>query len=233
MSTPIKCLIQNLNLVIGCDIGCPYCYARNNCRRFHMTDDFDVPVFFERKLRLMENPKPHTWLLTGMSDLAGWEPEWVERTFERMRAHPAHSFIFLTKRPERLDLPIVPDNAWVGVTVTRASELRRIDELRGRVRGGHLHVTFEPLFDDPGIADLSCIGWVVVGTMTGAQSKKVHTEPTWAYSLTEQAHRINIPVFWKEDLLPIMGEEQMIQELPEAFNHVLEEQRAWNSRKSK
>ena len=69
--------------------------------------------------------------------------------------------------------------------------------------------------------------------MTGAQSKKVHTEPAWAYSLTEQAHRINIPVFWKEDLLPIMGEEQMIQELPEAFNHVLEGQRTWNSRKSK
>ena len=30
-----------------------------------------------------------------------------------------------------------------------------------------------------------------------------------------------------------MGEEAMVQELPEAFNHVLEEQRAWNSRKSK
>ena len=217
MSTPIKCLIQNLNLVIGCDIGCPYCYARNNCRRFHMTDDFDVPVFFERKLRLMENPKPHTWLLTGMSDLAGWEPEWVERTFERMRAHPEHSFIFLTKRPERLDLPIVPDNAWVGVTVTRASELRRIDELRGRVRGGHLHVTFEPLFEDLGTIDFSRVEWTVVGTETGRRRGKVDACPEWVASIARQARDQGVLVFMKEALEPIMGDESMVQELPKSF----------------
>ena len=68
---------------------------------------------------------------------------------------------------------------------------------------------------------------MVVGTMTGAQSRRVHTEPEWALSLTAQAHALNIPVFWKEDLVPIMGEESMIQELPEAFNRVLEEQSAW------
>ncbi|MBR3226823.1 MAG: DUF5131 family protein [Atopobiaceae bacterium] len=217
MSTPIKCLIQNLNLVIGCDIGCPYCYARNNCRRFHMTDDFDVPVFFERKLRLMENPKPHTWLLTGMSDLAGWEPEWVERTFERMRAHPEHSFIFLTKRPERLDLPIVPDNAWVGVTVTRASELRRIDELCGRVRGGHLHVTFEPLFEDLGPIDFSRVEWTVVGTETGRRRGKVDACPEWVASIARQARDHGVLVFMKEALEPIMGDESMVQELPKSF----------------
>ena len=217
MSTPIKCLIQNLNLVIGCDIGCPYCYARNNCRRFHMTDDFDVPVFFERKLRLMENPKPHTWLLTGMSDLAGWEPEWVERTFERMRAHPEHSFIFLTKRPERLDLPIVPDNAWVGVTVTRASELRRIDELRGRVRGGHLHVTFEPLFEDLGPIDFSRVEWTVVGTETGRRRGKVDARPEWVASIARQARDQGVLVFMKEALEAIMGDESMVQELPKSF----------------
>ena len=217
MSTPIKCLIQNLNLVIGCDIGCPYCYARNNCRRFHMTDDSDVPVFFERKLRLMENPKPHTWLLTGMSDLAGWEPEWVEHTFERMRAHPEHSFIFLTKRPERLDLPIVPDNAWVGVTVTRASELRRIDELRGRVRGGHLHVTFEPLFEDLGPIDFSRVEWTVVGTETGRRRGKVDARPEWVASIARQAFDQGVLVFMKEALEPIMGDESMVQELPKSF----------------
>ena len=217
MSTPIKCLIQNLNLVIGCDIGCPYCYARNNCRRFHMTDDFDVPVFFERKLRLMENPKPHTWLLTGMSDLAGWEPEWVERTFERMRAHPEHSFIFLTKRPERLDLPIVPDNAWVGVTVTRASELRRIDELRGRVRGGHLHVTFEPLFEDLGPIDFSRVEWTVVGTETGRRRGRVAARADWVATSAGQAFDQGVLVFMKEALEPIMGDESMVQELPKSF----------------
>lgn len=60
----------------------------------------------------------------------------------------------------------------------------------------------------------------------------VKTDPGWAYSLTEQAHELNIPVFWKEDLVPIMGEE-MIQEMPDAFNKVLEEQRIWNNQKSK
>jgi protein gp37 len=168
-----------------------------------------------------------------MSDLAGWKPEWREAVFAKIRENPQHQFLFLSKRPDLLDIRTDLDNAWFGVTVTRKAELWRIDALRENVKAKHYHVTFEPLFDDPGAVNLSGIGWIVVGTMTGSQSRKVHTEPAWAYSLTEQAHQNNIPVFWKEDLVPIMGEEQMIQELPEAFNHVLEEQRAWNSRKSK
>ena len=58
--------------------------------------------------------------------------------------------------------------------------------------------------------------------MTGAQSRKIHTEPEWAWSLADQADKLGIPVFMKEDLVPIIGDENMIQEMPEAFNKVLE-----------
>ena len=84
------------------------------------------------------------------------------------------------------------------------------------------------MFDDPGEVDFRGIDWVVIGTMTGAQSRKVRTALEWVYSLTEQAHAQGIPVFWKEDLAPIMGED-MVQELPDAFNRVLEEQKKWHS----
>ena len=30
-------------------------------------------------------------------------------------------------------------------------------------------------------------------------------EPEWAWSLTDQAHKLGIPVFMKEDLVPIIG----------------------------
>ena len=57
--------------------------------------------------------------------------------------------------------------------------------------------------------------------------RKIHTEPEWAWSLTDQAHALGIPVFMKEDLVPIIGDENMIQEMPEEFNKVLEVQRSW------
>ena len=231
MSVCIKDQIQNMNLVIGCTVGCPYCYARNNVRRFHMIEDFSKPEFFPQKMRLMEKQRPQNFLLTGMSDLSGWKEEWREEVFAKIKENPQHQFLFLSKRPDLLSFSTDLDNAWFGVTVTRKSELWRIDALRENIKAKHYHVTYEPLFDDPGQADLTGIDWIVIGTMTGAAGRKVRTEPAWTYSLTDQAHAQNIPVFWKEDLVPIMGEENMIQKLPAEFEKVLEDQRKWNNRK--
>jgi len=199
-------------------------------RRWHMIDDFADPEFFPGKLKMMEKKRPRNFLLTGMSDLSGWEPEWRDEVFAKIRENPQHQFLFLTKQPDLLDFDTNLENAWFGVTVTRKSELWRIDALRKNVRAKHYHVTFEPLFDDPGTVDLSGINWVVVGTMTGAQSRKIHTEPECAWSLTDQAHKLGIPVFMKEDLVPIIGNENMIQEMPDEFNKVLEVQKSWKKK---
>lgn len=154
MSVCIKSLIRNLNLVVGCSVGCAYCYARNNCRRFHMTDD---------------------------------------------------------------------DNVWMGVTVTCEAEKGRIAALRQHARARHYHVTFEPLFGPIEGLDLRGVEWIVVGTETGHRRGKVDARPEWVAGIVAQARAQGVAVFMKEDLLPILGEEGMIQELPEAFK-----QRIWN-----
>lgn len=216
-----------MNLVIGCTIGCSYCYARNNVWRFHMIDDFEKPEYFPGKLRLMEKKRPQNFLLTGMSDFALWEPEWREEIFSKMSQNPQHQYLFLTKRPEMLQFSTALDNAWFGVTVTASKEKERIQALREHIHGGHYHVTFEPMFDNIGDVDLSGVEWVVIGTETGRRKNKSVSRPEWVWNLKDQAQALEIPVFMKEDLLPVMGEAQMIQELPPAFIRVLEEQNTW------
>lgn len=216
-----------MNLVIGCTIGCSYCYAINNVRRFHMIDDFEKPEYFPGKLRLMEKKRPQNFLLTGMSDFALWEPEWREEIFSKMSQNPQHQYLFLTKRPEMLQFSTALDNAWFGVTVTASKEKERIQALREHIHGGHYHVTFEPMFDNIGDVDLSGVEWVVIGTETGRRKNKSVSRPEWVWNLKDQAQALEIPVFMKEDLLPVMGEAQMIQELPPAFIRVLEEQNTW------
>lgn len=49
MSVCIKDNIQNMNLVIGCTVGCSYCYARNNVKRYYIIDDFSKPELFSEE----------------------------------------------------------------------------------------------------------------------------------------------------------------------------------------
>lgn len=230
MSICIKDQIQNMNLVIGCTIGCSYCYARNNARRFHMTEDFHNPQYFPNKLQMIDRKRPRNLLLTGMSDFSDWEIGWKEEVFAKIKENPQHQYIFLTKRPDAIHFSTDMENVWFGVTVTSSKEKERIQVMRKHIHAQHYQVSFEPMFDDIGEVDLSGIGWIVIGTETGNRKGKSISKPEWVMNLVNQAKSLEIPVFMKEDLLPIMGEKAMIQELPSAFYEVLKEQQKWKKK---
>ncbi len=165
--------------------------------------------------------------MTGMSDLSDWEPGWVSQTLGAVGRNPQHQYIFLTKSPGKLDLDCGMDNVCFGVTVTADSEKDRIKVLRRNVRAESYHITFEPMFDRIRDVDFEGVDWIVVGTETGNRRGKAVSRRDWIQGLADSASDAGVKVFMKEDVAGIMGEDNMVQELPDAYEELLERQRGW------
>ena len=147
----VKCIkdyIKNLNIVIWCNIWCPYCYARTTAKRFHSVEDFNIPTFFENKLRLIDSRKDKTYFLTAQCDLSWWSKEWTEKVFKKISENKNKTFIFQTKRPELIKLDKTPDNWWFWITITSSNEKCRIKYLKENIKAKHYLITFEPMFDN-------------------------------------------------------------------------------------
>ena len=216
----IKSKIKNINAVIGCKIGCRYCYAKAVAKRFHLTDDFSKPVADLHKLERIK--KPGIYFLTGMSDPYIWEKEWLDKSFDLLKQNPRTVGIYLTKAPNKMNLDNVPDNAWMGVTVTCKNDLWRIKSLKENIKCKNYHITFEPLFEDLGDIDLSGIRWIVIGTETGNCKGKIDTKKQWVNDLVKVARRYGCKIFYKEELArKIMIGETIIQELTSEMEEAL------------
>lgn len=216
----IKAKIKNINAVIGCNIGCRYCYAKAVAKRFHLTDDFSKPVVDLHKLERIR--KPGIYFLTGMSDPYILEKEWLDKSFDLLKQNPRTVGIYLTKAPNKMNLDNVPDNAWMGVTVTCKNDLWRIKSLKENIKCKNYHITFEPLFEDLGDIDLSGIRWVVIGTETGNCKGKIDTKKQWVNNLVKVARRYGCKIFYKEELArKIMIGENIIQELTNEMEEAL------------
>lgn len=140
--------------------------------------------------------------------------EWLDKSFELLKESPKTVGIYLTKVPNKIKLDDIPDNAWMGVTITSKSDLWRLKALKENIKCKNYHVTFEPLFEDLGDIDLSGIQWIVIGTETGKCKGKIDAKKEWVDLLVDVARKYGNKIFFKEQLVyNIMGEENAIQEL--------------------
>jgi protein gp37 len=212
--------IKTLNPVNGCTAGCSYCYARKINNRFKVSPDFGVLEFSEHKLkRIIKGKKPVTYFMTSMSDFSQWHADWRTIVFDHLKNYPTNSYLFLSKFPENYTFETQLNSVWIGTTITSKNETRRIGAMLENIKAKNYFIAFEPLFGDLGEMDLEKIGWVVIGTETGNRKGKITSQKDWILNIAQQARAKQIPVFMKESLLTIVGEENMIQELPIAWQY--------------
>ena len=59
------------------------------------------------------------------------------------------------------------------------------------------------------------IDWVIIGAETGNRKGKVIPLKRWVNGIVRQCKEFDIPVFMKDSLVPIIGEENMLREFPD------------------
>ena len=109
----------------------------------------------------------------------------------------------------------MPDNVWLGVSITNPRELPRVVALN-RAKANLKFISFEPLLEeiDPRYGLLRSIKWVIIGRLTGYGHKYNPTEIQLKTMFTRIRATIwHPPIFLKNNLKEIWGE-PLIQEFP-------------------
>jgi protein gp37 len=213
--TTIEWANKSWNAVRGCtkvSPGCKNCYAETFAERFRGVPGHPYERGFDLRLVPEDLYDPFDWavpcrvFVNSMSDMChDGVPDWyLRRVADVMEAAYWHSYMVLTKRPERLlQLLTGPlgtaaprENILWGVSVeNRKHGLPRIDLLR-RCPARHRFLSIEPLLEDLEELDLTGIGWVIVGGESGPGWRPM--EAAWARSIRDQCAAAGVPFFFKQ-----------------------------------
>ena len=232
---------ESWNPVVGCtpaSPGCDNCYAKrlHDQRHAAHVDGKDVPACYARSFEWviilpdrLKQPlhwrKPRRIFVNSMSDL--FHPavpfEFLDRVFAVMARCPQHTFMVLTKRPERMREYVLgtiargmtwregvtgrlPSNVWLGVTAEdQAMADARIPILLDTPAAKRF-VSIEPMlgpvdlpwlrhgFLDP--AFYNVLDWVICGGETGPKARSMaFSSPR---DLRDQCADAGVPFFFKQ-----------------------------------
>ena len=126
----------------------------------------------------------------------------IQRMFKNMNQATLHTFLFTTKRSERLKqmdkdgLLKWSDNIWAGVTVENMKRRYRIDDLIGT--GASLkYLLVEPLLEEVDLSPwLKNIDWVVLGGESGPRARPI--EADWVRKVRDDCITAKVPLYFKQ-----------------------------------
>jgi protein gp37 len=203
-------------------------FVGEKVRVSHENGIFPFGFFPTLHLNRMSRPagikKPQNVFVCSMADLFGeWVPdEWIDKVFDVCNGALQHRFLFLTKNPKRyMELyNVLPrsNNFFFGTTVTtedteywhsdRHNWFLSIEPIMGKFSGKGIAGRV-PIWEGPGLKPV----WVIIGAETGNRKDKVIPKKEWIKTLVDVCRKENIPVFLKNNLVPVWGG-SLIQEYP-------------------
>lgn len=179
------------------------------------------PTLHRYRYKVLDKLKMGQNIFVGaMGDLFGdFIPDaWIHDVFSICEAHPKNNYMFLTKNVQRYtDISLMNgDNVFYGTSITTEKETHLFNFLpafRNRF------VSIEPILEDihPEVHNLMVkqVDWIIIGAETGHRKNKVIPKKSWIDKIVAEADKWGTPVFMKESLLGIIGEENMRRDFPE------------------
>jgi protein gp37 len=189
-----------------CPVGCWYCYGRKIYQRFHLNPE--VRLDLDELMGPCPKKPSRIFVCSTFEIFHPLADPYRDNVFKQIALTPEHTFIVLTKMPDRVNRAM-PPNVWLGVSVTDATETWRINRLL-ELSAGKRFVSYEPMLGR--IYHLpKGLDWIIIGQLTGA--KKRPPEKDWVERLVGYAKEQGVPVFLKNNLAETLGK-PMIQEFP-------------------
>ena len=189
--------------------ACKFCYMHrildgdgtNPNNVFKTGSKFDIPLRWSKGRRIFT---------CSMSDFFIAEADlWRPEAWEIIKRTPQHTYLILTKRPERINNCLPKDwgeefysHVWLGTTVESQNEVKRIHEL-ANVRCELRWVSFEPLLGPIFLSkkEIDTIQWAVIGGESGGLTGKYKfrkSELEWYLSLMYQFRDAGKATFFKQ-----------------------------------
>jgi len=188
-------------------IQCSNCYARRMAKRlagrfgYPKDDPFKVTLHHNRLFEPGNWNNPRKVFVCSMGDLFHEDvpDDFVMSVFGRMEDYAHHTYLVLTKRPERMAKLVhsVSPHIWLGVSVENQ---RRADERIPVLLNTPAKVKFvscEPLLGPVDLSSfLSSLDWVIVGGESGYNARPKH--PAWVRKLRDKCVEAGVPFFFKQ-----------------------------------
>jgi len=229
--TNIEWATEVWNPTTGCNKvsqGCKHCYAEVMHNRLlkMKPGKYYIPflegvVTHHDQLGLpLKWKTPRTVFVNSMSDLFHKDVHFrfIIDVFHIMSKCPQHTFMILTKRPQRMlefmtgctynpygsPYDLLP-NVWLGVSVEDQAAANERIPLLLQVPAAVRFLSCEPLlgpvrifgFNSPTWGVLPHgIDWVICGGESGSKARPMH--PQWARSLRDQCADAGVPFFFKQ-----------------------------------